>query len=182
MEIVRPVKKLKFGFLFILLLWAFSALAETPEVLGLAAAEGWVQGDVQRVGFRAFIFKKAIQYNLGGWIENQENGSVHFVLQGEPQGLDFVLEAIRTGPASAKVDEVHAGSYPVHLALRTLTVRGWTSQSRHFLHPVDLVYPLRPDNGPLSEGASQEIFKKIIQDAMSAPGMVAVPSHSFRED
>jgi acylphosphatase len=177
------VRSLKFGVLFILLFWAFSVLAETPEAPGLAAAEGWVQGDVQRVGFRAFIFKKAIQYNLGGWIENEENGSVHFVFQGEPQRLDLVLEAIRTGPASAKVNEVNAGSYPVQPVLRTLTVKGWTSQSRHFLRPIDLVYTLRPDNRILSEGASKEIYKRIIQEAMLVPPDKAVAfSQGIPED
>ena len=56
-----------------------------------------VIGDDQQVGFRAMIMKQAIEYNLAGSAKNEANGTVHFTLQGNSDGLDEALVAIRAG-------------------------------------------------------------------------------------
>lgn len=142
------------------------APAAEPEVRDLSALEGWVHGDVQKVGFRAFIFKQAIRYNLGGLIENQLDGSVHFILQGRSGRLRDALEAIKQGPEKARVTDVKTSASPVRKDINAVTVKGWTSKSRDFDYPVDLVYPLRPNDEALSPAEASGIFKKIIREAM----------------
>jgi acylphosphatase len=143
----------------------FTVFAE-GEAQKLAAVEGWVHGNVQQVGFRAFIFKQAIRYNLGGFIENQAAGSVHFILQGQAARLDEALTLIKQGPEKAVVADVKAAPCPVREDITSVTVKGWTSASRAFDHPVDLVYPLRQEDQVLSDVESRQIFKKIIRAAM----------------
>jgi acylphosphatase len=59
-----------------------------------------VIGDDQHVGFRAMIMKQAIEYNLAGSAKNEANGTVHFTLQGNSDGLDEALAAIRASDIS----------------------------------------------------------------------------------
>ncbi len=134
----------------------------------LEAVEGWVYGNVQQVGFRAFIFKQAIRYNLGGSIDNQPDGSVHFILQGHPNRIEEALALIRKGPAKANVTDVKENAISVRQDINSVTVKGWTSKSRNFDHPVDLVYPLRSDDGVLSPAEASGIFKKILREAMAS--------------
>jgi acylphosphatase len=147
---------------------AVSAEADAPK---LAATEGWVYGNVQQVGFRAFIFKQAIRYNLGGQIENKADGSVHFVLQGQSARLDEALAFIKQGPEKADVTDMKVAPRPLRKDITSVIVKGWTSKSRDFDHPVDLMYPLRANNKVLSVDEAAKIFKKIIHQAMLAPGV-----------
>jgi acylphosphatase len=50
--------------------------------MNVMAVSGVVTGNVQEVGFRAMIQKQAIQYNLAGSAENDNDKSVRFILQG----------------------------------------------------------------------------------------------------
>ena len=142
------------------------------EVQKLAAMEGWVHGNVQQVGFRAFIFKQAIRYNLGGFIENQPDGSVHFILQGQSVRLDEALTFIKQGPEKAVVTDVKVVPCPAWKDIASVIVKGWTSKSRDFGHPVDLVYPLRQEDQVLSDVESRQIFKKTIRAAMLSANKV----------
>ena len=142
-----------------------TAFAES-EAQKLVAIEGWVHGNVQQVGFRAFIFKQAICYNLGGLIENQPDGSVHFILQGPSVRLDEVVTIIKQGPEKAVITDVKIAPCPAREDIASVIVKNWTSKSRNFNHPVDLVYSLRPRDQVLSDVESREIFKKTIRVAM----------------
>ena len=132
------------------------------------AAEGVIRGRVQKVGFRAFIFRQAIRYNLGGTIENLADGSVHFILQGAPRHLEEALEIIRHGPAKAGVNAVDIKPVSFRAGMLSVTVKGWTSATRDFQKPVDLVYPLREPDQPISEQDAHRIFKEIIRSAMAS--------------
>ena len=155
----------------------FAILSQAPaqnsvdETARLTAVEGFVYGNVQKVGFRAFIFRRAICYNLGGLINNREDGSVHFFLQGKKDLMDKALSAIRKGPAKARVERVQFDNRPVENGLTSVIVKGWTSQSRNFRTPVDLVYNLRPDNSEIQESEVHRIYKNIIQTAMGNAGI-----------
>ena len=151
--------------IFAIFLMPASVFAET-EAQKLAAIEGGVYGNVQEVGFRAFIFKQAIRYNLGGLIENQPDGSVHFTLQGPSARLDEALMLIKQGPEKATVTDVKVAVCPVRTDITSVVVKGWTSKSRDFEHSVDLVYPLRPEDKVVSDSEAGRIFKKIIRAAM----------------
>lgn len=155
------------AFLLVFLIFLTPAtVSAEAEAQKLAAREGWVHGNVQQVGFRAFIFKQAIRYNLGGLIENQPDGSVHFLLQGQSTRLEEVLISIKQGPKKAVVTNIKMAPFPVRKGIISVIVKGWTSKSRDFDHPVDLVYSLRPEDQIVSDIEVRRIFKKVIQDAI----------------
>jgi acylphosphatase len=65
-----------------------------------------VQGRVQGVGFRAFVWREASRHQLSGWARNLHDGSVEIVVSGAEGSVDAFREAVREGPRSARVDRV----------------------------------------------------------------------------
>ena len=77
-----------------------------------------IQGEVQGVGFRAFIERQAQERGVDGWVRNREDGSVEAVFAGASAAVDAMLDACRQGPRGARIDnldvreEVAAGLIP----------------------------------------------------------------------
>jgi len=65
-----------------------------------------VRGDVQGVGFRYFVQRRAQQLGLKGWVRNNDDGSVELVAEGEREGLEQLKRALQEGPRMARVDRV----------------------------------------------------------------------------
>ncbi|MGC9149754.1 MAG: acylphosphatase [Candidatus Micrarchaeia archaeon] len=65
-----------------------------------------ISGVVQGVGFRRFVFEKAIGLNLNGFVKNLKNGKVLVVVEGEEEKVKELYEACRTGPPLAVVDKI----------------------------------------------------------------------------
>ena len=70
------------------------------------SVKGHVRGHVQGVGFRYFVRSVAHRHGLGGYALNLADGRVEFLLQGEADHIEQVIEQIRSGPRHARVDEV----------------------------------------------------------------------------
>lgn len=66
-----------------------------------------ISGVVQGVGFRYFVYRKAKQYNLKGYIRNLYNDDVEIEVEGN-KGLvlDFIKE-VKVGPPSAHITAVN---------------------------------------------------------------------------
>jgi acylphosphatase len=79
------------------------------------SVKGYVRGRVQGVGFRYFVRLAAQQNGLSGYAHNLADGRVEFLLQGEAEEVERVIEMIRTGPGHARVDAVSLDA-PVDLA------------------------------------------------------------------
>ncbi|MBD2527390.1 acylphosphatase [Nostoc sp. FACHB-133] len=139
----------------------------------MVAVQGTVTGKVQKVGFRAFLFKLAIQYNLAGWDQNLSDGTVEFIWQGQQSRIDQAIAEISKGDTSAIVNQVLTKSIPVNPELNTFVVRGWTSVSRHYFIPTDLTFTLRDDNSVISAKAAQKIYQNTIRPIVGtlAPGV-----------
>jgi acylphosphatase len=131
------------------------------KVENVAAVSGIVTGNVQEVGFRAMIQKQAIRYNLAGSTENEKEGSVRFILQGANDRIDQALEAIGEGTKKSSNVNVSVSPASVDPGLRTFTVVGWTSVSRHIFQPYDLVFHLRPDNTTIKKGEAKKVWLDI---------------------
>lgn len=56
-----------------------------------------VQGTVQGVGFRPFVYRCAVELQLAGWIRNDGRGVV-FEVQGAPEALDALLRTLHASP------------------------------------------------------------------------------------
>ena len=72
----------------------------------LARLEARVHGQVQGVGFRYFIVRRAGRLALTGWVANEVDGSVRCVAEGPTEALDELLAILRRGPGGARVDRV----------------------------------------------------------------------------
>ncbi|MCU0452166.1 MAG: acylphosphatase [Bacteroidetes bacterium] len=65
-----------------------------------------VTGLVQGVGFRYFVQARAIKHEVGGWVRNNDDGSVEVLAEGEAEDLDAFLDALRVGPRAAQVSDL----------------------------------------------------------------------------
>jgi acylphosphatase len=67
---------------------------------------GVVKGDVQGVGFRYFLIRRAQTLGLTGWVTNRDDGVVEFVAEGSRRDLEKLEQAAREGPRMARVTAV----------------------------------------------------------------------------
>jgi len=65
-----------------------------------------VEGRVQGVGFRHFVFRRATSLGLGGWVRNLSDGRVEIVAAGPARNLELLEAALATGPPHATVTGV----------------------------------------------------------------------------
>jgi acylphosphatase len=74
---------------------------------GTVRAHIWVKGRVQNVGFRAHVEYSARQIGgLTGWVRNVGYDTVEAVAEGERSPVERLIESMREGPRSSRVDEV----------------------------------------------------------------------------
>jgi acylphosphatase len=67
-----------------------------------------VRGQVQAVGYRAFVQRHARDLGLAGYAENLADGRVEIVAEGPRDALEQLLVHVRNGPTHAVVDDVEA--------------------------------------------------------------------------
>jgi acylphosphatase len=74
--------------------------------MGPEQIHGVIKGDVQGVGFRFFLIRRAQALGLTGWVTNRDDGVVEFVAEGGRQDLERLAQAAREGPRMARVTTV----------------------------------------------------------------------------
>jgi acylphosphatase len=67
-----------------------------------------ITGQVQGVGFRDWLVRKATKLQLSGWVRNAGADTVETVLSGEDDAVDACVQLCRHGPPMAHVNNVHA--------------------------------------------------------------------------
>lgn len=65
-----------------------------------------VHGLVQGVGFRWFVQQTAARLDLVGWTANRPDGSVEVVVEGTPDDVEALVDALHSGPPGALVSRV----------------------------------------------------------------------------
>lgn len=65
-----------------------------------------IEGDVQGVGFRMFVKRKAEELKLKGWVRNLWDGSVEVIVEGDKRIITILLSSLKTGPRSSFVSNV----------------------------------------------------------------------------
>ncbi len=65
-----------------------------------------VEGNVQGVGFRFFIYELGTYLKLTGWVKNKINGNVEILSEGPRESLDAFLGEAKRGPQMARVVNV----------------------------------------------------------------------------
>ena len=65
-----------------------------------------ISGQVQGVGFRMYMVRKARELGLAGWVRNRLDGSVEAEVQGPAAAVDALIAAAWRGPAGSVVSGV----------------------------------------------------------------------------
>ena len=79
-------------------------MEQNPD--GKAGLHAVVRGDVQGVGFRYFVLRRARESTLAGWVRNRPDGSVECLAEGPKAALERLLDDLRRGPGMAEVQSV----------------------------------------------------------------------------
>uniref|UniRef100_A0A7C3QVH9 acylphosphatase n=1 Tax=Leptospirillum ferriphilum TaxID=178606 RepID=A0A7C3QVH9_9BACT len=62
-----------------------------------------VTGQVQGVGFRAFVQRVATRLEISGFVENRPDGSVYLEASGSPDDMEKLAALLRKGPPASTV-------------------------------------------------------------------------------
>ena len=65
-----------------------------------------IHGKVQGVGYRFYATRVARRMGLKGWIQNNRDGSVEALVEGEKNSIDEWIEEIREGPRYVEVIKI----------------------------------------------------------------------------
>ena len=71
-----------------------------------------IRGEVQGVGFRWSVQRKAVELGLTGYAENLPDGSVRVEAEGAPDRLDQLEAFLRQGPRWAEVESLDSQRSP----------------------------------------------------------------------
>jgi acylphosphatase len=83
-----------------------------------------VRGDVQGVGFRYYVLHQVSGTRLAGWVRNRADSGLECVAEGPEPELRRLLEALRRGPAGARIEAVEADWEPARGDLHGFHIRG----------------------------------------------------------
>ena len=71
-----------------------------------SAAEIFVDGDVQGIGYRGFAQRKALQLGLRGYVMNLKDGRVRVRVEGPRDTIEELVRDLEKGPPLARVEKV----------------------------------------------------------------------------
>lgn len=75
-------------------------------MLGKTAAEIFVEGKVQGVGFRKFTLYHADLCQVDGSVQNLSDGRVRIEVEAEKDKIERLIRRLRTGPPQSKVENI----------------------------------------------------------------------------
>jgi len=81
-------------------------MSSSSDPSGLVAAEIFVSGVVQGVGYRFFAQRAAEELNLAGWVRNLPDGRVQVEAEGPRAHIEALLGHLRRGPRLSSVTDV----------------------------------------------------------------------------
>ncbi len=80
--------------------------SSSPDHLDLVAAEIFVSGMVQGVGYRFFTQRVAEELKMSGWVRNLPDGRVQVEVEGLRPRIEELLARLRVGPRLSSVTDV----------------------------------------------------------------------------
>ena len=80
---------------------------------------GWVQG----VGFRYRFRHAAAAFGCTGWVCNESDGTVTVEIQGTPERIEQVIQAVERG-AYIRIENIESVEIPVEADERGFSTRG----------------------------------------------------------
>ncbi len=82
-----------------------------------------IHGRVQGVGFRAFTQAQATKLSLRGYVLNRDDGTVEAVIEGPSDRVQRLLQILRRGPESARVDKLDIVQQPFRGQFKRFEIR-----------------------------------------------------------
>ncbi|WP_201450097.1 acylphosphatase [Pontibacillus sp. HMF3514] len=83
-----------------------------------------IHGRVQGVGFRFSAKQKAKEFNVNGWVQNRQDGTVEVEAEGEEKQIDAFLEALKHGPSPyAKVSDIDITNFDQIKGFKTFEIK-----------------------------------------------------------
>ncbi|MGZ9140548.1 MAG: carbamoyltransferase HypF, partial [Nitrospira sp.] len=97
-----------------------------------------VEGTVQGVGFRPFVYRLARGLELTGWVQNTRNG-VLIEVEGDSPAIETFLQRMRTdAPASASIEAIRTNVIPMREDVSFSIISRVESGQRTLVIPPDL--------------------------------------------
>jgi acylphosphatase len=84
----------------------FKGIPRTLPNIMLVRVHIIVHGLVQGVGFRYFVYKKAVNLNLTGYVRNLFSGDVEIEAEGNRSLIEEFIEEVKIGPSAADVTDM----------------------------------------------------------------------------
>jgi acylphosphatase len=78
----------------------------TPKPGAVLHARLLIEGRVQGVGYRWFTIRAARELGVRGWVRNLGDGRVEAQVAAPSAAFERLLERLRRGPSSARVDRL----------------------------------------------------------------------------
>lgn len=72
-----------------------------------------VNGKVQGVGFRRFVFNHARQFNISGYVKNRFTSDVYILATGEELNINLFVDKIKQGSFFSRVKDVSLAKIPL---------------------------------------------------------------------
>ena len=79
-------------------------------------------GKVQGVGFRYWLYEKAIQKNIRGWVKNRITGQVEALLIGNDEDVNEIIKQCKIGPRSSNVTQVKTQDYKQEYSKKSFVI------------------------------------------------------------
>ena len=80
-------------------------------------------GKVQGVGFRYWLYEKAIKKNIRGWVKNTIQGQVEALLIGDDdENVNDLIKQCKKGPHSSNVTQVKIQDYKQEYLKKTFDI------------------------------------------------------------
>ena len=80
-------------------------------------------GKVQKVGFRYWLYQKAIKKNIRGWVKNTIQGQVEALLIGDDdENVNDLIKQCQKGPLSSNVTQVKIQDYKQEYLKKTFDI------------------------------------------------------------
>ena len=70
-----------------------------------------ISGKVQGVGFRHWLYTKATEKNIHGWVKNKTTGEVEALLIGNNEEVNDIIKQCMLGPVTSNVKKVIIQDY-----------------------------------------------------------------------
>jgi len=81
-----------------------------------------VDGRVQGVGFRYFVYEAAQRHEIVGWVRNRPDRTVEIRARGSSAALDAFVHELRQGPPASRVDNLDLAEEPPDSTFSAFTV------------------------------------------------------------